>query len=80
MRSVYTNGNTHVFHVRLPTCVRMLGNNSVRIRQYIVKVEQRLVKDQGTKQRVMDTENLKIRRTKRSKLKSWANIILDEIN
>lgn len=80
MRSVYTNGNTHVFHVRLPTCVRMLGNNSVRIRQYIVKVEQRLVKDQGTKQRVMDTENLKIRGTKRSKLKSWANIILDEIN
>lgn len=80
MRSVYTNGNTHVFHVRLPTCVRMLGNNSVRIRQYIVKVEQRLVKDQGTKQRVMDTENLKIQGTKRSKLKSWVNIILDEIN
>lgn len=60
MRSVYTNGNTHVFHVRLPTCVRMLGNNSVRIRRYIVKVEQRLVKDQGTKQRIMDTENLTI--------------------
>lgn len=27
MHSVYTNENTRVFHVRLPTCVRMSGNN-----------------------------------------------------
>ena len=41
MRSVYTNENTRVFHVRLPTCVRMSGNNPAGTR--IVKVEARLV-------------------------------------